>query len=405
MQSRPSESVTNQSCEVVANQSKVHALGGLRLPKAPNQKVPKMANESKNTNNLFITSTESSFYKPASNPPHWPQDKEWGIDTCFLSIPVTSDVPELAQNSWRQTEGKQNEKFDKTTYVSIFRVGYGDVRVAYMPIYGSIFISFNAARIISRKSAELLPPAALRPLVERLLGEVVPQIPVMPTFMSIDHDGTIQFANDWTLQVKFTRLDCARNLYVDSPEYVKHALSKVKSKYQKTVHIYFDHEGWTRANQTKSAGIDRFYDKSAELRNLELEERFHWDKRVFRFESQLQGDRLTKYGLKTLDKVCDESVWNVLETRWDACGWDVPLPGEGSIDELLTQVPDKERLPFLGFLGAQSEGLSDLIDAKPMKKYAKLALSLGVVPGLPVPSYRPMTRRLSLWHGTCVAVD
>jgi hypothetical protein len=39
MQSRPSESVTHQSCEVVANQSKVPALGGLRLPKAPNQKV------------------------------------------------------------------------------------------------------------------------------------------------------------------------------------------------------------------------------------------------------------------------------------------------------------------------------------------------------------------------------
>jgi hypothetical protein len=212
--------------------------------------VHKLKNESKNTNNLLITSTESSFSQPA-NPPHWPQDSEWGIDTCTLSIPVTSDVPELANNTWNQTEGKQNQKFDKTTYVSNFSVGYANVRVAYMPIYGSIYISFNAARITSRKSADLLPPAALRPLVERLLVEIAPQIPVMPTFMSIDSLGTIEFAYNWPMLVKFTRLDCARNLYVDSPEYVKHALSKVKSKYQKTVQIYFDHEGWTRANATK----------------------------------------------------------------------------------------------------------------------------------------------------------
>jgi len=357
-----------------------------------------------NTNNLLITSTESSFHNPA-NPPHWPQDNEWGIDTCYLSIPVTSEVPELAHNSWGQTEGKQNDKFDKTTYVSNFSVGYANVRVAYIPIYGSIYVSFNAARIISRKSAELLPPAALKPLVELLLLEIVPQIPVMPTFMTIDSQGTIEFASDWTMQVKFTRLDCARNLYVDSPEYVKHALSKVKSKYQKTVHIYFDHEGWTRANETKSAGIDRFYDKSAELRYMELEERFHWDKRVFRFESQLQGDRLDKHGLKTLDKVCDEAVWNVLETRWKACGWDVRMPGEESLDELLTSVPEKERMPFLGYLSTEAEGMADLIDTKLQKKYSRLASVLGIVPGLSISSYRPMTRRLSLWHGTCVAVD
>jgi len=363
--------------------------------------VHKLNNSSKNANNLLITSTESSFQNSA-NPHQWPQDKEWGIDTCTLSIPVASDVPELAHNDWGQTEGKQNAKFDKTTFVSIFSIGYAAVRVAYMPIYQSIFISFNAARIISKKSAELLPPGALEPLVERLLLEVVPQIPVAPTFMAIDHQGTIELADDWAMQVKFTRLDCARNLYVDNPEYVKHALSKVKSKYQKTVHIYFDDEGWTRANATKSAGFDRIYDKPAELRHLELEERFHWDKRLFRFESQLQGDRLNTYGLKTLDKVCDESVWNVLETRWHACGWDVKMPGDGSLDELLTQVQEKDRLPFIGYLSAATDGLVDKIDARSLKRFSRLSSLLGIVPGLPLSSYRPMTKQLSIWHGSCV---
>jgi hypothetical protein len=360
--------------------------------------VHKLKNESKNTNNLLITSTESSFSQPA-NPPHWPQDSEWGIDTCTLSIPVTSDVPELANNTWNQTEGKQNQKFDKTTYVSNFSVGYANVRVAYMPIYGSIYISFNAARITSRKSADLLPPAALRPLVERLLLEIVPQIPVMPTFMTIDSLGTIEFAYNWPMQVKFTRLDCARNLYVDSPEYVKHALSKVKSLYQKTVHIYFDDEGWTRANATKSAGMDRIYDKSAELRNMELEERFHWDKRVFRFEVQLQGDRLQKFGLKTLDKVSDESVWTALDTRWAACGWGIPMPSQGNLDELIQTVPQKLQLPLLGYLAMQAEGLMDVIDAKEANKYARLSRKMGIQPGLPITEYRPMGSALDLWSG------
>jgi hypothetical protein len=363
-----------------------------------------MSNSVQKSNNLLITSTESSSHKPYQSP-HLPSDKEWGIDTCTLSIPVSSDVPELAHNSWSQIEGKQNARYDKTAFVSNFQVGYANVRVAYMQIYKSIFISFNAARIISRKSAEVLPPSALSPLVERLLLDVVPQIPVLPRFMSIDHQGTIEFAHDWSRQTKFSRLDCARNMYVDNPEYIKHALSKVKSKYQKTVHIYFDHEGWTRANCTQSAGIDRFYDKSAELRNLELEESFHWDKRVFRFESQLQGDRLNKYGLKTLDKVSDESVWHVLDERWDSLGWDVRIPGEGSIDELLTSIPEKQRLPFIGYLSAQAEGMTDLLDVKTQKKYAKVAASLGIIPGLSISNYRPMTRRLSIWHGTCSEVD
>jgi hypothetical protein len=271
-----------------------------------------------------------------------------------------------------------------------------------MPIYSSIFFQFNAPRILSRKSADLLPPNALEPLVASLLLQLVPQIPVLPEVVSIDQHGTIDLVEGWTKKVKFTRLDCARNLFVDCPEYVKHALSKVRSKYQKTVHIYFDDTGWTRANTTQSAGIDRIYDKSAELRNLELEERFHWDKKMYRFESQLQGDRLVIFGLKTLDRVTDEAVWGVLSKRWESCGWDISLPGNGSLDELLESLELKERGPFAGFLATQGEGMGDKLDPKFNRRYQKVAKRLGLVPGLPLSGYRPMTKRLSLWHGAAI---
>jgi hypothetical protein len=101
-------------------------LGGLLPPKAPIRQVHKLKTTSKNTNNLLITSTESSFSQPA-NPPHWPQDSEWVIDTCTLSIPVTSGVPELANNTWNQTEGKQNEKHETE---NIQRLIYESVRLS-----------------------------------------------------------------------------------------------------------------------------------------------------------------------------------------------------------------------------------------------------------------------------------
>lgn len=364
--------------------------------------VSLMQNSTKNDNNLLITSSETSFSNPSGTLANLPSDSEWGLDTVCLSIPVTDTVQELAHNSWDLSAGTQTDKVDKSKYISNFLAGHAKVNVTYMPLHSTLYMQFNAARLLSRKSAELLPPKALKPLVEKLLLDVIPQTPVMPMFMTIDHEGTFELAAGWARQVGITRLDCARNFYVDCPEYVRHALSNVKGKYQKVVHIYFDKEGWTRANAAKSAGIDRIYDKSAELRNLELDERFHWDKRIYRFEAQLKKDRIKKFGVGTLDRISDESVWEVLETRWKSCRWGIALPGKGSLDELLLDLPEKDRLPFTGFLAVCGEGMGDVVDPKTRKRFAKLASSIGVVPGLKISQYRPMNRVLSLWHGGAI---
>lgn len=361
-----------------------------------------MANSLKNANNLLITSSESYPEVPFDTLATMPGDAEWGLDTVSLSIPVTDTVQELGHNSWESIGGYQNEKVDNSKYWSRFIVGYASVLATYKPLHSRLYLQFNAARLLSRKSAELLPPNALQRLVEALLFDLIPQIPVLPTFMSIDEHGTMEMQADWASQVKLTRLDCARNFYVDCPDYVRHALSHVRGKYQKLVHIYYDDEGWTRANATKSAGIDRIYDKSAELRNLELDERFHWDKRVYRFEAQLQKDRLKKFVVTTLDRISDEAVWDVLRDRWKACEWGIKLPGEGSLDDIISALNEKDRIPFLGYLSAHAEGMTDNLDAKALKRLSKLASQIGVVPGLPLSSYRPMTRVLSLWHGKSV---
>ena len=394
----------SQPFEVVANKPKFMLWVVCDYPKHLSKKVLKMENSLENANNLLITSSESYSEVPLDTLATMPSDAEWGLDTVSLSIPVTDTVQELAHNSWELIAGSQTEKVDKTKFISHFNFGFATVTVTYLPLHNSLYLQFNAARLLSRKSAELLPPNALQRLVEALLFDLVPQIPVLPTFMSIDEHGTMEMEADWSSQVKLTRLDCARNFYVDCPEYVRHALSHVKGKYQKLVHIYYDDEGWTRANETKSAGMDRIYDKSAELRNLELDERFHWDKRVYRFEAQLQKDRLKKFGVTTLDRISDEAVWNVLQDRWKACEWGIKLPGKGGLDDIISALNEKDRIPFLGYLSAHAEGMTDNLDAKALKRLSKLASQIGVVPGLPLSSYRPMTRVLSLWHGTSVEV-
>ena len=356
----------------------------------------------KNSNNLLVTpsNVRSSKLMPVLS---LPSDKEWGIDSVTLSIPVSSDVPELAHCDWDYTDGKVGHGFDKSKYVSNFLFNNANVRVSYSPIYGRIFVSFNAARLVTGKSTELLQPSALARLVQALLLDIVGQMPVLPTCMQI-LDGALEFLPEWQSQIAFTRIDFARNFSIESPELVKHFLSRIRCAYQKTVHYYFDDEGWTRANVTKSQGIDRMYDKSAELRGLELDEKFHWDTHIFRFEAQLQKDRLKKFDVKTLDKITDAAVWSTLESRWKAGNWGISLPGEGSVFELIQSIPEPKQLEFIGYLGAHEAGLQDKLNKKKMDSFGRLCKRLSVIPGRPIRDYGLMNQKLDLWAG-CVIAD
>lgn len=81
------------------------------------------------------------------------------------------------------------------------------------------------------------------------------------------------------------------------------------------------------------------------------------------------------------------------------------MPGNGSLDELLIDVSIKDRMAFIGFLSAKAEGLSDLVPNKLHEKHSRLAKSLNLIPGLPIRSYRPMERVLSLFHGGVLSLN
>jgi hypothetical protein len=169
--------------------------------------------------------------------------------------------------------------------------------------------------------------------------------------------------------------------------------------------MYFNKDGWTLVNASKTQGMDRIYDKSAELKSLEQEERFEWDRKWLRFEAQLMRDRLKKYGLKTLDKIEDQRVWDAIEDRWNRCEWGVSLPGPGSLADLSRLLPSKKRIEFFGYMAACTFGFLDVLDQLVIRRCKKAVKSLNVTPGSPLDSYGPMSRKLSLWHGEVVSEE
>jgi hypothetical protein len=358
----------------------------------------------KNDNNLLVTPTNVDATNDTKLTPSTPLDKEWGLDSIVLSVPVVEEDQDFPDCEWDFIDGRIYEGADESRYVSNLTHENGNIRVSYKPIRKEMYISFNAARIVSAKSIELLPPSALKPLLERLFTVLVGQIPLRPAFVSINK-GEIRLKDGWEKQVSFIRLDCARNFIVEQPEAIKHALSKQRGKYHKTTHMYFNKDGWTLVNASKTQGVDRIYDKSAELKSLEQEERFEWNRKWFRFEAQLMKQRLKKYGLKTLDKIDNQRVWDAIEGRWKKCEWNVSLPGEGSLSDLSQQLPIKKRIEFFGYMAACTHGFLDVADEGTVKRCKKHAKALKVTPGLPLELYGPMNMTLSLWHGEVVPQD
>lgn len=353
----------------------------------------------KTGNNLLLTTTDLSIEQLIALQSTPPNDMDWGIDTVALHVPVNSDVAELAHNSWYASSGEQTEKIDKSKWYSNFTVGWANVYMSYSPLYGSIYMQFCAPKVLAPTSTALLPPKALVPLVESLLLELVPQIPVLPRCMTIDGHGTIEFQAQWQSQLKIARLDCARNFQISKPDYLRHSLARVISKNMKVAHMYWSKTGWTRSNMTKKEGMDRMYDKSMELLNHELDEQFQWEVGIYRFEAELRKDRLKKTGLLTLDRLNDESVWNSLHWRWEQSNWGIFMPGQGSIGELLSGLKEDVRLRFVGYLALESKGLGDLVEEKEAKKMSRIAAGLNIMPGAEIAEYGAMNHYLSLWHG------
>src|SRR4051794_15138819 len=56
---------------------------------------------------------------------------------------------------------------------------------------------------------------------------------------------------------------------------------------------------------------------------------------LFRFETQVEKERLEKHSLTRLSAVPPETAWAALRARWAATNWGLPLPSSGGLLEII----------------------------------------------------------------------
>lgn len=173
---------------------------------------------------------------------------------------------------------------------------------------------------------------------------------------------------------------------------------------KKTKYIYESKaDGWGVVNKTKTTGQDRVYDKEVELKLHQVDEKLSQEGGAcFRFETQLERDRIDQFGLRTLSKINDENVWAAINERWHACRWDVTVNEPGTAKTAMVNLTPSEKSGLIAYLGKHQLGLEDEITESGHRKYRTMAKSLGFVPGKPLESQGKATRKASISEGRLV---
>jgi len=330
-----------------------------------------------------------------------PADTDWGIDTVSCWLPVNLSLCSSDTALWSSVSTRNRldseDRIQTEVLLGSLHKDFGDVRIELYPSDSRCRLHFNAARMVTPKSATLLPTPALTRIVEGILEEI--RDSVWAEFDRVDDLGTVTRDADWQSQVHITRIDLARNFQVPNPELVKIGLRAAKSRNSKSTHEYTSNGTWTFENRTKTSGTDRFYDKSAELDAYGVDEALKQKDTTFRFEAELKKDRLNTFGLRTLDRITDENVWNAIVRRWDATGWGIALPSGGGLHSCIASLSHSMRDNLIGFLFRRAEGLDGDMPAQYRRERDKRARDLGLTPGLPVELLGPAIQFLDIYEG------
>jgi hypothetical protein len=339
----------------------------------------------------------------SASQPSLPVDDRYGIDTVAFYMPIDIADCDPTSGIW-QYEGSRNlqkESSGPASYVGNIQCGYSNVHLNLYIDTARCRVEFNAARIIYPKSARLLPPGALVRAVELVLDSLAGV--VTPAFDSVNEAGEYIRDTDWAEQIILTRLDVTRDFIVSDPATVQLGLAKVQAGYQKTQQVMTSPKGgWSIVNGTKFEGKDTFYDKEAELRTHGIASERQDGSVLYRFESSLKGTRLKGSGMKKLSGVTDDLVWEALNKRWDATGWDTPLPGSTGFIDSLSHLTPTRMDNLIGFLHRCACGMDVSMSKTYLREHNKLARSCGLTPGLPVELLGKADRYLDLVLGEIV---
>ncbi len=142
-----------------------------------------------------------------------------------------------------------------------------------------------------------------------------------------------------------------------------------------------------------------FYDKYAEMLKTIGPDPDGPHDGTYRYETQLRGDRIKKFGLHRLDYVTENRVWEALESRWSSCRWAVKLPEVINILDALNGESTAMKESLCGYLTlAELGGTSDM-NSQHLRRRDQQARDLGLTPGKPVSEQGKPSRVLNIHAG------
>ena len=356
----------------------------------------------KNDKNPLLTGLEVAKTKTLPVP----NDQDFGIDFLHLRIELDPSTIDVSSSIWGiNNKGKAPEP-DQEYFAYYARIPFGqtDVDIQVNLYDMRAFIRFNPSTALFGKGKTLLSPQAAKATVNALLNTLSAYF--MPAFDHIDEQGTITREPNWTEKVWISRIDCSRNLLIDDPVHFKKAIEAATPRNKKTTFTYkAGKEGWGVVNKTNSTGHDKIYDKDIQLNLKDAAELLSQSQGTcFRFETQLERDRIKKFGLRRLSDVSDESVWNAIEQRWNACRWGVTINEPGSVIKALAGLTPSEKSGIIAYLGKHYLGIQDEITVGGHRKYGSLSRKLGFTLGEPLEAQGKALRKADIWEGCLVDV-
>jgi len=264
----------------------------------------------------------------------------------------------------------------------------------------------NAARCFSSDKEYLASPEQVQDVIAAVISGL--SHAVTPAFSHVTSDGEIVWDDDWMDQVRFRRIDLARNFQVDQPEVLIDTLPAVRGRYQRRSVVHSSQGGgWMIESPTSSSGRDKLYNKSAEMaqRPEDVERVRAMEKTLVRFETQLMRARLKDMGITTLAALTAFNAWKALLKRWDASGWGGPLPEVGSVMEAIAHLTPKQQMHLLGYLTSRSMGATIPLSPAQIRLQERRAKDCGLTPGLPVDDLGTPTTYLDIEGGRVAPLD
>ena len=355
----------------------------------------------KNTNNPLLTGWET---KPNQSAIKVPNDSDHGVDWVNLRIALDPSSIDLSSPIWTVNKNGKLPDPDLTYDAYYANIPFGETVVESVIYVDTmrLYMRFNPSTALYGKSKSILPADALRPLVGKLIDECYKHF--APAFDHVDDQGTVSRDPLWAEKVWISRLDCARNLQIIDTVRFKQAIEKATPRNKKTKYIYESGiDGWGVVNKTKTVGQDRVYDKDVELALHDADEILSQvEGTCFRFEAQLQSDRLDKFGLRRLSDVSTGRVWQVIEERWIDCRWDVTFAEPGTAAKAMQHLSASDKTGLLGYLGKHQLGFLEDITISAARKYGPMAKSLGLIPGMPLEAQGAATQVADIFSGRVI---